>query len=73
LTLFYLGGACHFEILDHEEYPRWVVDCTEPYAEVDEYCVYRNASIGGAIAPEGDCEETAVRARSWGAIKSMYR
>ena len=72
VSLFYLGGACHLEILDHGEYPRWVVDCGDP-GEVDEYCVYQNGSIGGALAPAGDCDGTPVEARSWGSIKSMYR
>ena len=29
-TYFYLGGACCIEILDHPDYPRWVVDCQDP-------------------------------------------
>ena len=72
VSLFYLGGACHLEILDHGDYPRWVLDCGDP-GEVDEYCVYKNAAIGGAEVPPGDCESTPVHAGSWGAIKSMYR
>lgn len=72
VEFFYLGGACHLEIRDHDYYPRWVVDCGEP-AEVDEYCVFRNAGIGGGMPPVGDCPGTPVLDRSWGAIKSMYR
>ena len=72
VTLFYLGGQCHIEILDHLEYPRWVVDCSDP-GEIDEYCVYMNGSIGGASLPQGDCDGTPVQAASWGAIKSLYR
>lgn len=70
--MFYLGGACHLEILDHGDYPRWVVDCSDP-GEVDQYCVYMNGGIGGAIAPDGDCEPTPVQGASWGAIKALYR
>jgi hypothetical protein len=72
VTMFYLGGACHLEILDHGEYPRWVTDCSDP-SEVDEYCVYRNGGIGGAAVPAGDCTVTPVEGASWGAIKSLYR
>ena len=71
LSLYYLGGACCLEILDHPEYPRWVVDCQEP-PEVEYYCVWANGSIGGAPCPDGDCA-LPVRAKSWGQIKAMYR
>ena len=72
VSMFYLGGACSLEILDHLEYPRWVVDCGNP-AEIDEYCVYMNAAVGGAEVPPGDCDSTPVESSSWSAIKSMYR
>ena len=72
VSMFYLGGSCSIEILDHDEYPRWVVDCDDPW-EIDEYCVYMNGSIGGAELPPGDCEFTPVEDASWGAIKSLYR
>ena len=71
-SLFYLGGACHVEILDHGEYPRWVMDCSDP-AEIDEYCVYMNGSIGGAEAPAGDCDITPAESLTWGSIKALYR
>ncbi len=72
VTLFYLGGAAYVQILDHPDYPRWVVDCSVP-GEFDLYCVYRNGSIGGAVAPAGDCGATPSEGGSWGTIKSMYR
>ena len=71
LSLYYLGGECCLEILDHPDYPRWVVDCQEP-AEVEYYCVWANGSIGWAYCPDGDCA-LPVREKSWGQIKAMYR
>ena len=61
VSMFYLGGACSIEIQDHGDYPRWVVDCSDP-GEIDEYCVYMNGSIGGAEVAPGDCESTPVQA-----------
>ena len=72
VSIFYLGGECSLQILDHLDYPRWVVDCSDP-GEVDEYCVYRNGSIGGAVPPAGDCDGTPAETASWGSIKAMYR
>jgi uncharacterized repeat protein (TIGR01451 family) len=46
IDCFYLGGACCFELLDHVEYPRWVVDCQEP-GQVDYYCVQAHGTING--------------------------
>jgi hypothetical protein len=54
ISLFYLGGECCLELLDHPDYPRWVTDCNDP-AEVDFYCVLSHGSIGGATCPPGDC------------------
>jgi hypothetical protein len=72
MSIFYLGGDCSLEIVDHLEYPRWVVDCSDP-GEVDYYCVYMNGSIGEAVAPAGDCPGTPVEPATWGSIKAMYR
>ena len=72
ITTFYLGGEGWVEILDHPEYPRWVIDCGEP-GEFDQYCVYRNVSVGGAEAPPGDCDVTPTELTGWGVIKSLYR
>jgi len=72
-TYFYLGGPAWLEILDHPDWPRWVVDCSDPLGEHDQYCVFRNGSIGGAEVPLGDCEETPVECGRWGVIKSLYR
>jgi hypothetical protein len=72
VEMFYLGGACCLEILDHADYPRWVVDCGDPPG-VDYYCVLAHGSIGGAECPEGDCGSTPVRDNTWGAMKALYR
>ena len=72
LTLFYLGGACSIEILDHPQYPRWVTDCNDP-AQVDYYCVLSHGDVGGAVVPDGDCEVNPVEDSSWGGIKALYR
>jgi hypothetical protein len=58
-TYFYLGGECCIQILDHLDYPRWVVDCNEP-GLVDYYCVLGHGSVGGAICPPGDCPPPGV-------------
>jgi len=74
LDLFYLGGACEIQILDHPQWPRWVVDCNS-----DVY-YYGVASYGGVgMEPEFigegemDCLIVAVEDITWGVIKSMYR
>ncbi len=72
VTIFYLGGAGCLEIRDHMEYPRWVVDCSEP-GEVDQYCVLAHGSIGGYPCPVGDCQPVPVEGETWGTIKSLYR
>jgi hypothetical protein len=73
-TYFYLGGACQIEILDHAEYPRWVVDCNDP-GMVNFYCVWKNAGVG-TTAPAGDLEcdaNTPVEDATWSSIKALYR
>jgi hypothetical protein len=72
VSLFYLGGECCVELLDHPEYPRWVTDCNDP-ADIDFYCVLSHGSVGGATCPDGDCEINAVEDATWGGIKSLYR
>ena len=77
LTLFPIAvGDCCVEILDDPDFPRWVVDCTQPYGLVDLYCVLQNGAIGEAPEyPEcvgGDCWD-AVEDQTWGGIKALYR
>ena len=73
-TYFYLGGACQIEIVDHAEYPRWVVDCNDP-GRVNYYCVWKNAGVG-TTAPAGDVgctADTPVEDATWSSIKALYR
>ncbi len=72
LTLFYIGGECCIEILDHPDYPRWITDCNEP-VDYDFYCVLSHGSVGGAPCPDGDCEINPVEDATWGGIKALYR
>ena len=74
VQVFYLTGGCTIEVLDHTEYPRWVVDCRAP-PERDYYCIWKQGGLGMA-APEGDpdCEgNTPVEDATWGLIKALYR
>ena len=74
-TYFYLGGACSIELLDHVDYPRWVVDCQEP-GVVDFYCLAGHGSVGGAVSPEPEvcpCGGVPVEDATWGGIKALYR
>jgi hypothetical protein len=73
-TYFYLGGACCIQLLDHADYPRWVVDCQEP-GQVDYYCLGGHGSVGGAVSPEGEvCPcGSPVEDATWGGIKALYR
>ena len=72
IDLFYLGGSCCLQILDHTYSPRWVGDCSNP-SEFDQYCVLAHGSIDGADCPSGDCEGVPVHSETWGTIKSLYR
>ncbi|MBN2565388.1 MAG: DNRLRE domain-containing protein [Candidatus Eisenbacteria bacterium] len=72
LHLYYLGEPGDILILDHPEWPRWIVDCTQPYGLVTYYCVLSHGGVG-KDAPPGDCGATPVQARSWTGIKSLYR
>jgi hypothetical protein len=69
---FWFAGACEIFILDHPEYPRWVVDCGQPIPANDFYCVL---SHGGFCmpAPDGDCVTNPVEDATWGNIKALYR
>jgi hypothetical protein len=71
LDLFYLGGSCCIEILDHAWYTREVVDCSEPEG-IDTYCVLSHGSVGGALCLDGDCP-SPVEDGTWGMVKSFYR
>lgn len=75
-SLFYLAdtGSCQIDILDHGQYPRWVVDCNTP-GKVNYYCVWLNGGFGTA-ASSGDVEcaaNTPVEDATWTSIKALYR
>jgi len=74
LTLFYLGGAADVKILDHPEYPRWILNCEDP-AVVDFYCIWTHGGVGKeALLGDAECiGNTPVQDATWGAIKSLYR
>jgi len=63
LELFYLGGECLIELLEHPEYPGWITDCNDP-AQVDIYSHLQDGTVG-YIVPVEDA--------SWGSIKAMYK
>ena len=67
LSLFYLGGECCIVLLDHPDYPRWVLDCNDP-AQVDFYQLMAHGSVGGGLCPE----ISPVEDTTWGSIKAMY-
>ena len=81
-SYFYMGNgptdAC-VKIVDHAEYPRWVVDCQEPCVE-DLYCLQGHGTIvgpaGGIACTDGleDCPcGSPVEDATWGGIKALYR
>ncbi len=74
ISLFYLGGECDVMILDHPEYPRWILDCDDP-AGVDFYCIWTHGGVNKAALPgDAECDaSTPVEAQTWGAIKALYR
>ena len=74
-SYFYMGGDCCIYIVDHVDYPRWVVDCNEP-GLVDYYCLAGHGFVGVApqcpdveVCPCGNPVEDAT----WGGIKALYR
>ena len=71
LHMLYLGVPGDVMLLDHPDYPRWVIDCTFP-GLVNYYCVLSHGGVGKDPLP-GDCGVTPAQDTSWGAIKAMYR
>ena len=70
VSLFYLGGECCIEVLDHPDYPRWVLDCNDP-AQVDFYGIL--AGGGGAVNTASPCPTVPVEESTWGSVKALYR
>ena len=75
LGLLYVMGSGDVLVVDHPEYPRWVVDCEEPEGGLYSYCVWTHGGIAkDALDGDYNCEPyTAVEQKSWGSIKAMYR
>jgi hypothetical protein len=70
LDCFYLGGPASICILDHPDFPHWVVDCQDP----GQVWLYEETVSGRISGGNGICDQAApVEDVSWGAIKSMYR
>ncbi len=73
ISLVYLSTPGDVMILDHPEYPRWVIDCEG--AEADFYCVWMHGGVG-KDALEGDEEcfpVVPVEDATWGSVKAIYR
>lgn len=75
LDLFYLGVPGDIMILDDPSYPRWVVDCGQPYGEVDFYCVWMQGGVHkDPVGGDPECVPAVpVEPATWGGIKAMYR
>ncbi len=73
ISMFYIGGSGCIQIVDHHDYPRWVVDCED---NIDFYCVLSHGSVSGGDCPPGDpdcdCTVTPVESLSWGRVKALY-
>ena len=68
---YYMGNPGQIVIIDHPDYPRWVVDCQDA---IDYYCHMSNVGVLMDPVPTGeDCEVVAVEDATWGGIKALYR
>ena len=75
LDLLYLGTPGDILILDHPEYPRWVLDCHDPDAELDYYCVWMHGGVcKDALEGDEECFPVVpVEDATWGSVKALYR
>jgi len=71
LTLLYLGSPGDVLIRDHPDFPRSVVNCSDP-GTVFEYCVWSHGGVGKE-AVSGDCGANAADDVTWTAMKALYR
>ena len=74
IDLFSVGGVGDVMILEHPDFPGWVLDCEPGEALIDSCCVWTHGGVGKDAEP-GDAEcaaDTPVEARTWGAIKALY-
>jgi hypothetical protein len=81
LDMFYTGTPGDVMILDHPQWPRWVIDCT--YPPVDDplmtnfYCVWMHGGVG-KDPEDGDpgCDPpgwSPVEDATWGEIKALFK
>ena len=73
--IIYSGTPGDAMILDDPRWPRWVVDCSEPFGQVDYYCLLSHGGVGKEPVPTGEacgCP-TPVQDGSWGSIKALFR
>jgi hypothetical protein len=73
--IVYSGVPGDVMIIDHPTWPRWVVDCSQPYPDVDYYCLLSQGGVGKDPEPTGEmcgCP-TPVEDASWGSIKALFR
>jgi len=71
LSFVYNGLPGYIAIGDHPDFPRWIIDCSEP-GEMFEYCVHRHGGVHN-LGVVGDCGANPVEDATWGTIKSLYR
>ena len=70
---YYMGNPGQIVIIDHPDYPRWVVDCQDA---IDYYCHASNVGVLMDPVPTGeDCPPptSPVEDATWGGIKALYR
>ena len=75
VTLEYLGVPGDLLVVDHPDYPRWIVDCHSPMYEVDYYCVASHGGVGkSALLGEENCSaDVPVQRGTWASLKALYR
>jgi len=74
LSLVYNGTPGDIVVLDHPEYPRWVIDCSDP-GELDFYCVWMHGGVcKDALEGDEECFPVVpVEDATWGSVKALYR
>ena len=71
LSFVYQGVPGDITILNHPDFPNWVIDCQQP-GQVVYSCEFWHGGVGkpGVIGERG---YVPVEDVTWGAIKSLYR
>jgi hypothetical protein len=64
-------------ILDHPDYPEWIVDCDAPFGEQHFFCVRSHGWVNGLGCMGGNCPDSpppsAVETTTWGSMKALFR